>query len=96
MTAPMIPQAEEDAATAAYGPLMDAARAAAWRFEAVEERDKITAAVRAAEACLVVVAEARDHGHRAVAHVYELIAASYQDEVSVREQREQRRTSRLH
>ena len=96
MTAPMIPQAEEDAATAAYGQLMDAARVAARRFDTASERDKITAAVSAVKACLVVVARARDRGHRAVAHVYEQIAVTYQAEASIREQREQRHISRLH
>ena len=96
MAAPRIPQAEEDAATAAYGRLMGAARAAARRFDAAGERDKITAAASAAKACLVVVATARERGHRAAAHVYEQIALSYQDEADARQQREQRHISRLH
>ena len=96
MAAPTIPHAEEDAATAAYGPLMDAARAAARRFDAAEGRDKIGAAVGAAKACLAVVAKARARGHRAVAHVYELIALTYQEEADVRERRGLRRIPRGH
>ena len=96
MTTPKIPQAEEDAATAAYGWLMDFAHAAVRRFDAAEERDKTAAAANAAKACRVVAATARDRGHRAVAHVYEQIALSYQDEASVREQQAQRHISRPH
>ena len=96
MTTPKIPKAEEDAATAAYGWLMDFAYAAVRRFDAAEERDKTAAAANAAKACRVLVATARDRGHRAVAHVYEQIALSYQDEASVREQQAQRHISRPH